>query len=120
LPGSTDLELEQPVPCRRITLYDEQIVVVPGVNTMDSHPIAQDPNGFGEPGHIHAAQRGAEHLVLNDVLFYALRVVLTVVAGPQAQDERRVARCGANRTGVRCDDGSEHDHFSNGGCQHNV
>ena len=61
--------------------------------------IAQDVNGFGQPGHVSEAPRGADHLILNEVLFDVLRVVLTVVEGQRLQ---------------------ETDHFSNGGRRRNV
>ena len=84
---------------------------------MTAPTIAQNLSGFGEPG---GAPRGADHLVLNEVLFDVLRVVLTVVEAQQAQDAWRVERHGASRAGARCDDECETDHFSHGGCQHNV
>ena len=51
--------------------------------------IAQDFNGFGEPGHIHGAPQSADRLVLNEVLFDVLRVAHPA---PQARDLLRGIR----------------------------
>jgi hypothetical protein len=66
---------------------------------MNAPTIAQDVNGVDQPGHLSPTYRGADHLSLNEVLFDALRVVLTVVEGQRLQDT---------------------DHFSNGGRRRNV
>ena len=66
--------------------------------------IAQDFNGFGEPGHIHGAPHGADQLVLNEVLFDVLRVVLTVVEQQRTREGLRLEGRGANRAGARGDE----------------
>ena len=87
---------------------------------MNAPTIAQDSNEFDQPGPLDEAPRRADHLSRNEVLVDVLRVVLTVVEGQRAQDEGHTERCGATRAGSRCDDECETDHFSHGGCHHNV
>jgi len=87
---------------------------------MNAPTIAHDINGFDQSGPLDEAPRRADHLSRNEVLFDVLRVVLTVVEGQRAQDEGHTERRGASRAGSRCDDECETDHFSHGGCHHNV